>query len=322
MELRQLHYFVTLAEELHFGRAAAREHVVPSALSQQIQRLERELGVVLVERTTHYVRLTRPGSVLLAQARDVLGGVEQAVVATQRASNSAAVVRVAIGDASMDSMPQVLRHVQYNNPHLVIHRIEASVPEQYRMLHEARLDIGVGRATHAPAGVASEVFRLDALGLLVAETHRLAKGHSVAVAKLAGELLLLAEPAHAPEFNEFVLRMCATAGFRPRRFHGSAQSVRAAAELVCQQRCVVLVPRSCDLLMPGVRWLPLADPVVRYPWSLLWRNGDESGPSRAVLDGARSLSHKLDWLGAGDDCPAGGSAAGGSAAVTKSEQPC
>jgi DNA-binding transcriptional LysR family regulator len=170
VELRQLHYFVTLAEELHFGRAAAREHVVPSALSQQIQRLERELGVVLVERNTHHVRLTRPGSVLLTQARGVLGGVEQAVIAAQRADAAAAVTRVAIGDASLDSMPQVLRYVQYNNPELVIHRIEASVPEQYRMLHEARLDIGVGRATHAPAGVASEVFRHDPLGVLLSGT--------------------------------------------------------------------------------------------------------------------------------------------------------
>jgi len=296
MELRQLHYFVTLAEELHFGRAAAREHVVPSALSQQIQRLERELGVVLVERNTHHVRLTRPGSVLLAQARGVLGGVERAVIATQRADASAAVARVAIGDASLDSMPQVLRHVQHNNPELVIHRIEASVPDQYRMLQEARLDIGVGRATHAPAGVASEVFRYDALGVLLAETHRLARADSVAVTRLAGELLLFAEPAHAPEFNDFVLRMCADAGFRPRRFHGSVQSVRAAAELVGQQRCVLLVPRSCDLLMRGIRWLPLVDPMVRYPWSLLWRNGDDSGPTRAVLDGARALSRKLGWL--------------------------
>jgi DNA-binding transcriptional LysR family regulator len=241
----------------------------------------------------------------------VLGGVEQAVIAAQRADAAAAVTRVAIGDASLDSMPQVLRYVQYNNPELVIHRIEASVPEQYRMLHEARLDIGVGRATHAPAGVASEVFRHDPLGVLLSGTHRLAHGDSVAVTRLAGELLLFAEPAHAPEFNEFVMQMCADAGFRPRRFHGSAQSVRAAAELVGQQRCVLLVPRSCDLLMRGVRWLPLVDPVVRYPWSLLWRNGDDSGPTRAVLDGARALSSKLGWLCADNECACGTGVRGG-----------
>jgi DNA-binding transcriptional LysR family regulator len=61
MELRQLRYFVTLARELHFGRAAAREHIVPSALSQQLQRLERELGEALLERTTHRVQLTAAG---------------------------------------------------------------------------------------------------------------------------------------------------------------------------------------------------------------------------------------------------------------------
>src|SRR5919202_5019753 len=79
MELRQLRYFVTLAEELHFGRAAAREHIVQSALSQQVQRLERALGVALVERTTRHVELTAAGRRFLLEARQVLSGVDRAV---------------------------------------------------------------------------------------------------------------------------------------------------------------------------------------------------------------------------------------------------
>jgi DNA-binding transcriptional LysR family regulator len=86
MEIRQLRYFVTLAEELHFGRAAAREHIVQSALSQQIQRLERELDAALVERNTHHVRLTRAGEAFLGEARAVLRAVERAAMVAQEAS--------------------------------------------------------------------------------------------------------------------------------------------------------------------------------------------------------------------------------------------
>ena len=88
MELRQLRYFVTLAEELHFGRAAAREHIVQSALSQQLQRLERELGVLLLERTTHHVQLSAAGAVFLIDARQILAHVERAAAAAQRAARS------------------------------------------------------------------------------------------------------------------------------------------------------------------------------------------------------------------------------------------
>src|SRR3954464_2039301 len=72
VELRQLRYFVALAEELHFGRAAARSHIVQSALSQQLTRLERELGVRLLDRTTHHVRLTNAGSAFLLDAQQIL----------------------------------------------------------------------------------------------------------------------------------------------------------------------------------------------------------------------------------------------------------
>ena len=85
MELRQLRYFVTLAEELHFGRAAEREHIVQSALSQQVQRLERELGVRLVERSTHHVALTAAGVVFLVEARQILAHADRAAAAARRA---------------------------------------------------------------------------------------------------------------------------------------------------------------------------------------------------------------------------------------------
>jgi DNA-binding transcriptional LysR family regulator len=297
VEIRQLRFFVTLAEELHFGRAAAREHIVQSALSQQIQRLERELGVALVERNTHHVRLTAAGRALLTEARAVLRSVERAVIAAQAASAETEVLRVSVLDASLDSMPQVLRNVQYNHPRLVVHRMEVSVPAQYRMLAERSLDVGVGNPVSAPAGVASELFRLDPLGVLVHDGHPLADLEAVPVGALVNVPLVLAEDARAPEFNSFVTGLCEAAGFRASRFHGSVQSVRAAADLVAQGVGVAVVPQSCDVVMPGVRWLPL-EPEACYPWSLLWREGDESRSVRVVRESARALSRKHGWLAA------------------------
>lgn len=268
MELRQLQYFVTLAEELHFGRAAAREHIVQSALSQQIQRLERELGVALVERNTHHVRLTRAGQVMVAEAKGVLRSVQRAVVVAREANADAEILRVSVLDASLDSMPQVLRNVQYNHPDLVVDRLEASVPAQYRMLADGSLDLGFGNASNAPSGISSEVFRLDELGVLIAMSSPLAAGDTLPVGALADVPVIFADDAQAPEFNGFITELCGAAGFQPVRYHGTVQSIRAAAYLVVQQHCVAIVPRSCDLLMPEVRWLPLT-PAARYPWSLM-----------------------------------------------------
>ena len=296
MELRQLRYFATLAEELHFGRAAAREHIVSSALSQQIQRLERELGVSIVERSTHHVRLTARGELFLVEVRRILSLIDCAVTSARTATARSSVVRVAIGDASLDSMPQVLRLFQHEHPRVEIHQIEAGVPEQLRMLVDGRLDVGFGRASLAPADVASEVLRLDPVGVLVSETHPLACGTSASVALLAGESLLLSDQSRAPEFNQFVTEMCRIAGFTPAVYRGTVQSMCAAAQLVADGCCVVCVPRSCRLRWPNTRWVPLVDPVPRYPWSLLWRVRTPTEPVDALLACAREVSRKLGWI--------------------------
>jgi DNA-binding transcriptional LysR family regulator len=296
MELRQLRYFVTLSEELHFGRAAAREHIVQSALSQQLQRLERELGVRLLERSTHHVALTAAGAAFLVEARQIIAQVDRAARVARGAAGSSPSLRVGIIDAAYDSMPQILHEVQGRFPELVIHQVEVSVPMQYRQLLDGRLDVGIGRAAHAPPGVASHLFRQDPLGVLVPTGHRFTALDGVPVATLAKEPLLLAEDAQAPEFNQFVVEMCRSAGFTPVVYEGTVESIRAAAALVAGGRCLYCVPSSCISALPGTIWRPLIEPVSLYPWSILWRVTDDSDRVRAVITCARAMSHRLGWL--------------------------
>jgi DNA-binding transcriptional LysR family regulator len=296
MELRQLRYFVTLAQELHFGRAAEREHIVQSALSQQIQRLERQLGVRLVDRSTHHVGLTVAGTAFLVEARQILAHVDRAEGIARSALGLAPALRVGIIDAGYDSMPQILHEVQARYPNLVIHQVEVGVPGQYQQLADGRLDVGIGRAVHAPAGVASELFRQDSLGVLVPSGHRFAALDGVPVADLAREPLLLAEDLQAPEFNQFVVELCRAAGFTPTVHEGTVESVRAAADLVLQGRCLCCVPASCISALPGAYWRPLTGPECSYPWSILWRAADNSEHVRAIVTCARAMSRRLGWL--------------------------
>ncbi|GAA4504013.1 LysR family transcriptional regulator [Actinoallomurus oryzae] len=300
MELRQLRYFLTLAEELHFGRAAAREHIVQSALSQQLQRLERELGVRLLERSTHHVRLTTAGAAFLVEARQILAHIDRAAQVARSAAGSSPSLRVGIIDASYDSMPQILHEVQARYPDLVIHQVELSVPEQYQQLLDGRLDVGIGRAALAPPGVASHVFRQDPLGVLVPDGHSFTSLDGVPVATLAQEPLLLAEDAQAPEFNQFVVEMCRSAGFTPAVYEGTVESIRAAADLVAAGRCLYCVPSSCISALPGTIWRPLIEPESHYPWSILWRATDTTDHVRAIITCARTMSKRLGWLTTSD----------------------
>ncbi|MFG2084891.1 MULTISPECIES: LysR family substrate-binding domain-containing protein [unclassified Spirillospora] len=185
-------------------------------------------------------------------------------------------------------------------PDLVIHQVEVGVPEQYQQLVDGRLDVGIGRAALAPRGVTSHLFRLDRLGVLIPRGHRFAELDAVPVEALAREPLLLAEEMKAPEFNQFTVEMCRTAGFAPTVYEGTVDSIRAASALVAQGRCLSRVPSSCISALPGTIWRPLTEPVSFYPWSILWREADDSDHVRAVVACARNMSERLGWLAAAD----------------------
>jgi hypothetical protein len=112
----------------------------------------------------------------------------------------------------------------------------------------------------------------------------------------------LAADEQAPEFNQFVVELCRSAGFTPTVYEGTVESIRAAAELVSQGRCLYCLPLSCVSVLPGTVWRPLIEPVSYYPWSILWRSQDDRDHIRAVVNCARVISRKWGWL-AGDQAP-------------------
>ena len=298
IELRQLRYFVTLAEELHFGRAAAREHIVPSALSSQMRRLERAVGVLLVDRTTRHVALTAAGARFLIEARQILDHVDRAAALAQGRAPAAPTLRVGVLDEGYDAVRPVLRALQSRHPELEVHQVLAGVPEQCRLLADGRLDVGIGRLPGAAPEIAAEMFRLDPLGVLVPADHPYARLAQIPVADLRGETLLLADEEQAPEFNAFVAEVCRSAGFFPTLFAGSVQTLRAAADLVIQGRCVLCTPASTADASPDLTWRPLGPSVPRYPWSILWRAQDPSRYAIDLVHTARALSTERGWCAA------------------------
>jgi DNA-binding transcriptional LysR family regulator len=299
LELRQLRYFLTLAEELHFGRAAAREHIVQSALSQQIQRLERSLGVQLVRRTTHHVELTAAGCRFLTEVRQILAHVDRAAAVAAGTDRSARTLLVATAGPGCDAARQILRDLLERSADLEITQVEADERDQVRLLAEGRLDVGIGRAAAAPPGVASMLFWLDPVGVLLPAGHPQATG-PVPIGALATERLLLGPEEPASEFDEFVNELCRSAGFSPTRYPGSVTSAPVAADLILRGRCVQCVPSSCARTVPGLVWQPLL-PAARYPWSVLWRADDDGEAVSAFLRSARRLSAESGWLEPADE---------------------
>ena len=186
MEIRQLKYFVAVAEELHFGHAAEREHIVQSALSQQVRLLEREIGARLLDRNTHQVKLTNAGVAFLAEARTLLVRLNRAAMIARRAADEPTVFRVGSTEASYDSIAVIIDQLLVARPDVEVNQFEAVVSHQYDMLATGQLDVGIGCASLAPALVASYQFREDPMGVLVSEDHLLANEVQVTVGDLQG----------------------------------------------------------------------------------------------------------------------------------------
>lgn len=299
MELRQLRYFIAVAEELHFTRAAERLGITQPPLSQQIQRLEAELGIALFTRDNRGVALTEAGSAFLDGARRTLAEAERALEDVHRVMQGH-VGSLTVGTVSSAwyvFLPRVLRtfHKHYPDVDIVVSSINPN--EQANRLLTGSLDVAVLRSNVSEPGIETEVVIPDSLMVAMPENHRLAGRDHIVLEELADETLVILPRRPNPNGYDMIAQMCLEAGFQPRVFHETME-VNAVIGLVNAGMGLSIVPASIsNLRFEGIHYVPLAGDYP--PWDLLmaWREDNDSPVLRVFLDVARDVTRQLQAEG-------------------------
>lgn len=291
MELRHLAGFVAVAEEQHFGRAAARLHMSQSPLSQQIRLLERDLGTVLFDRSTRSVKLTSAGETLLEPAREVLS----AAAAARRAARAAGrgqIGHVSLGFAGASSavaLPLLTRAVTGELPGIALAlRGPHYSGETVSRVADGNLDLAFAAVSNG-RGLHHRVVRDDRLVLAVADTHPLAGEREVALRDLADESFVTFPSDRGSEVRELGVRTCLAAGFTPRIAQEAPDSFTLLALVGANVGVALAVEAARTITLDHVVFLPLEEPAPTLPVSLVWRATDESAALRAVLDVAEDV---------------------------------
>ncbi|MEU7478276.1 LysR substrate-binding domain-containing protein [Lentzea sp. NPDC042327] len=260
MELRHLRYFVAVAEERHFGRAAERLHMAQPPLSQQIQQLEAELGVTLLRRTTRKVELTRAGAVYLDRARAVLAAVDDAGAEARRvaAGLEGRLVVGCVGSATYSLLPALARTLREELPDVdFAFRGEMLAPDQVAALLARTIDLALLRPPVDHPSVRLSTVRRDRLIVALPEGHRLARRRRLGIADLETEDLVVHASGGRSVMHGIVARLCRAAGFEPRVRHEVSET-STLVTFVASGLGVAVVPEPvAELGVTGTVYRPL-----------------------------------------------------------------
>lgn len=304
MDLRQLRYFIAVARERNFTRAAEKLHIAQPPLSRQIQLLEEELGVTLISRASRPLRLTDAGKLFLEQALQILGRVEQMKVATQRVGHQQRRV-FSIGFVASTlygGVPALVRELRKHAPELDIQLVEMMSVQQIEALKTGRIDIGFGRIRRNDAAVERTVLREERLVLAVAPGSRLADSDApVAIAELADEDLIVYPKGQHPSFADQVLALLEDHGVRPGNVH-EVSEMQIALGLAAAATGICVVPYTASLHRKDLHYRVIADEHATSPIILSHRRDDDSPYIVLIKQLVQELyAASPPWLG-----PAGG----------------
>jgi len=296
VELRQLEYFVAVAEQLHFGRAAATLSIGQPAVSQQVARLERELGVVLFDRSSRTVRLTVAGSRFLPEAREVLAAAERAhsAVSDPAAAGTSRTLKLGSSAGLGDRLGRVLRALGELLPGTSTELVSAPTRARLERVASGQLDAAFVRGGASAPGVELvEVWRDRLLVVLPSSTER-AANTPIGLTELVTLPLRIVARRLNPPLVDLVLNACAAAGFTPilGDHPGTLQDLIAAIGAGSPSWTVLYEPQARTLRSPLVQFLPI-EPALIMPTALAVR-ADATSRQVAPLLRACAMAERTD----------------------------
>ena len=294
MELYQLRCFVTVAEELHFGRAAKRLFMTQPPLSRQIQLLERSLGVELFDRSNRQVRLTLAGQHFLRDARHVLTYTDQAGASARRLARGET-GHLVLGFTAVSGyslIPGLLEHAARTLPNVGVELLEMVSGAQMEALAASMIDLGFVRRAVSGAGLDYRLVCSEPLMVAMCERHPLALQAEVAISDLDQQPFIMYSPDEGRYFYDCIVGLFAIAGVSPRYLHHLGQT-HSLLGLVRAGLGVAIVPQASRELYPGhLQFRPLRDASPRAEIYMATRKDNDNPALKPFADMA--LGYFLD----------------------------
>lgn len=295
MELRQFRYFIAVAEELSFTRAAARLHISQPPLSRQIALLEKGIGVRLLERNKHTVALTQAGQVFLEEARKTLDCAQSAAAMAVRAAKGE-YGRLSIGfggSAAYTFLPSVLRTFRAQFPGVHLSLVNLPMTEQLDAILDKIIDIGTLMMPVREPALTSEFLMKEPLMVALPTGHPLARRVSLRLSMLAPYGHILFNRTGGLGFYSHIVAMCRRAGYVPKVVE-EASPTESVIGLVAAGIGIAIVPAMAQKLrIAEVVYRPLEEAYATMTFALAWRKDNKTAALRSLVEIARATIPKL-----------------------------
>jgi DNA-binding transcriptional LysR family regulator len=283
-ELRHLRYFVAVAEELNFSRAAKRLQMAQPPLSVAIRKLEQEIGTSLFIRNSREVKLTEAGRALLPGARSTLAEADAALTAARRAgAGELGSLRIGYNwSARFDTLPRLGRAFQQHRPDVELLTEEMRPNRMSVALRSGAIDVALALFPEISGELSYRRIRRERVVAVLSSSHLLAREEEIRLDALAEEFLLF--PRHiAPRLHDFYVNLCRSAGFEPKRGNESSRTRLTIG--TWEASTTALLPQSVASNLPdGVVAIPISAPADLLETELVWRTDDESRIVAALLE--------------------------------------